>query len=105
MHNMFLETCKQIFELWLANGLLNIEELQHRTQVPAGVGRLPARIKSRYDGFTAQQWILLYSVVAMKHMLPSDHMGCWLLYVNACKLLCKPMLKKRILLQLMDFCL
>ena len=62
-----------------------------------GDGRLPARIGSCYGGFTAKQWknwILIYSVVAMKGMLPNDHMGCWLLYVNACKLLCKPVLKK-----------
>lgn len=95
MHN-----CKRMFELWLANSFLDIEELQHRIslfKVPAGVGRLPGRIGSRYGGFTAKQWknwILLYSVVALKGMLPNDHMGYWLLYVNACKLLCKPTLKK-----------
>ena len=67
MQNMVLGTCKRICELWLANGLLNIEEVEHRIslfKVPAGVGRLPGCIGSRYGGFTAQQWnnwILLYS--------------------------------------------
>lgn len=61
------------------------------------MGRLPSRIGARHGGFTAKQWknwILIYSVVALNGLLPSSHMGCWLLYVHACKLLCKPILKR-----------
>ena len=64
--------------------------------VPAVVGRLPSRIGSQYGGFTAKQWknwILLYSAVALKGLLPSDDMRCWLLFVGACSLLCKPIIR------------
>ena len=92
-----------MFELWTGNGILTKESMEEiesrisRFKTPAGTGRLPGRIGSCYGGFTANQWknwILIYSVVALKGLLPSSHMGCWLLYVNACKMLCKPKLKK-----------
>ena len=73
-----------------------MEEIERHTSlfsVPAGVGR----IGSNYGGFTAEQWnnwILIYSTLPLKGLLPSNHMGCCLLYVNACKLLCKPILQK-----------
>ena len=98
MHNLFLGTGKKMFELWIENNLLtkeSIEEIESRISlfnVPTGVGRLPSRIASRHGSFTAKQWknrILIYSVAVLKGVLPSNHMGCWLLYVRACKLLCK----------------
>ena len=103
MHNLFLGTGKRMFGLWIDNGILsksNIVEIEKRIDlftVPAVVGRLPSRIGSQYGGFTAKQWknwILLYSAVALKGLLPSDDMGCWLLFVRACSLLCKPIIKK-----------
>ena len=78
----------------------SIDEMESRIalfNVPARVGRVPSRIGSRHGGFTAKQWknrILIYSVVALKGLIPSSHMGCWLLFVHACKLICKPILKK-----------
>jgi hypothetical protein len=81
MHNLFLGTCKQLFELWLGNGVLTKEHLEEIERcislfkVPAGVGRLPGRIGSRYGGFTAKQWknwILVYSVVGL---LSSNYMA------------------------------
>ena len=103
MHNLFLGTGKKMFDLWIDNNLLtrqNIEEIEDRISlfnVPTGVGRLPSNIGSRHGGFTAKQWknwILIYSVAALKGILPSNHMGCWLLFVRACKLLCQPIIKK-----------
>ena len=76
---------------------MEIEKRIDLFTVPAVVGRLPSRIGSQYGGFTAKQWknwILLYSAVALKGLLPSDDMGCWLLFVRACSLLCKPIIKK-----------
>jgi len=102
MHNLFLGTGKHMFELWVERGTLtksDITEIESHIslfKVPAGVGRLPGRIGSHYGGFTADQWknwILLYSASVLKGLLPSDEMGCWLLFVRACTLLCKPVLK------------
>ena len=60
------------------------------------MGRLPGWVGSRYGGFTAKQWknwVLLYSAVALKGLIPSNDMGCWLLFVRACTLLCQPRVK------------
>ena len=102
MHNIFLGTCKSVFDFWVKNSILSkgdIEEIENRVslfKVPTGVGRLPGRIGSRYGGFTANQWknwILLYSPVVLKGLLPTNDMGCWLLFVRACRLICKAIVK------------
>lgn len=101
MHNILLGTSKYIFDFWV-NDILSkrdIEDIENYIsifKVPTGVGRLPARIGSWYGGFTANQWknwILLYSPVVLKGLLPTNDMGCWLLFVRACRLICKPNVK------------
>ena len=60
------------------------------------VGRLPAQISSNYGGFTAKQWknwILIYSPLVLKGLLPTEHLGCWLLYVDTCHLICSTFIK------------
>ena len=57
--------------------------------------RLPAQISSNYGGFTAKQWknwILIYSPVVLKGLLPNEHLGCWLLFVRACFNMCSPLI-------------
>ena len=97
-----MQLSKSVFDFWVKNGILSkgdIEEIENRVslfKVPTGVGRLPGRIGSRYGGFTANQWknwILLYSPVVLKGLLPTNDMGCWLLFVCACRLICKAIVK------------
>lgn len=50
---------------------------------------MPVKISSNFAGFTADQWknwIMVYSV-ALKDVLPTEHMRYWLLFVKACILL------------------
>ena len=76
-------------------GLEEIENHIASFKVPSDVGRLPAQISSNYGAFIAKQWknwILIYSPVVLKGLLPSEHMGCWLLFVCACRAICLPLI-------------
>ena len=39
--------------------------------------------------------LLFFSAVALKDVLPSDHLRCWLLFVSACRVLCSPLISKQ----------
>ena len=44
------------------------------------------------SGFTAEQWknwMILYSLSALKDVLPWQHYNCWHLFVKVCFLLCR----------------
>jgi len=98
MHNMFLGTAKHIFQVWVDVHLLTnkeMAEIEDRIKLfitPADCGRLPSNISSSYSSFTAAQWrnwITIYSPVVLKGLLPVEHLRCWLLFVQACQLLCR----------------
>lgn len=51
---------------------------------------------SSFGAFTAAQWrnwITIYSPVVLKDQLPVEHLRCWLLFVQACQLLCYRIIK------------
>ena len=102
MHNLFLGTGKHVFKLWLKLEVLtldNLEEVDRRCksfQVPHSIGRLPINIASNYGSFKASQWqtwITTYSPVVLKGIIPDIHLQCWLLFVRACNILSKRILK------------
>ena len=116
MHNLFLGTAKRVFSKWIENDIItkaglekiqrNIEEISSLSDI----GRLPGNIKSNYGGFTAAQWknfVLLFSMYALKEVLPEQHLHYWQSFVLACRLLCKPCITKTELMladcKLMDF--
>ena len=91
MHNLFLGTGKHIFKQWISLNLLTkhdlaaIENTINLFSLPHHLGRLPINISSNYGGNTAaqwQKWITVYSPVALKNILPTEHY--WLL-VAVCK--------------------
>lgn len=60
-------------------------------EVPSSVGRIPAKIASGFAGFTADQWknwILIYSLIALRNIIPDADYSCWTKFVDACVLLC-----------------
>ena len=64
--------------------------------VPSSIGRLPINLSSNYGGFKASQWqtwIIVYSPVVLKDLIPADHLQCWLLFVRACTILSQRILK------------
>lgn len=102
MHNLFLGTAKHMITAWQdreilsRQDMLKIKSLVNKFSVPSDIGRLPTNISSGYGGFTANQWrswICIYSPVVLKHILPDNHLQCWLLFVRACSILCSRFIK------------
>lgn len=103
MHNLYLGTCKLCFEIWVEDKILTktdlktIENSIELFQLPCDVGRIPSQISSCHGSFTAIQWkhwITIYSAVVLKGVLDPQHLQCWLLYVQACALLCRNVIKR-----------
>lgn len=98
MHNLYLGSAKRLVNLWMDKGLIknkDISLIQDRvdsTQVPHYVGRIPHKIASSFSGFTADQfknWTNLFSLMALRDVLPSDHLKCWRYFVLASRILCQ----------------
>ena len=91
-------------EMWTENNLIKKEDfkkIDHMIQsfiMPADCGRLPLNFSSSHGVFTASQWknwIIVYSPVVLKDILPRDHPQCWLLFVCACVLMSKQFISDR----------
>lgn len=104
MHNLYLGSGKHVFKVWLDRNLITLKDLEHFEEkmklfkVPASAGRLPLNISSSHGGFTANQWsnwILIFSSILLKGVLPNEHLLCWLLFVRACSLLKPRFIEKR----------
>ena len=118
MHNLFLGTAKRFFKkILLARGLLNenpLKEIQARVDsisVPSTIGRIPKKIASAFGGFTAEQWLnwtLVYSLYALRGVIPDEDYKCWESFFLACRLLSYPVLSdiviKKADLPLLHFC-
>lgn len=116
MHNLFQGTAKYMFKtIWAdkltAEDLQRIQDLTDNITVPASFGRIPRKIKSSFSSFTSEQWknwTLYYSPVVLKGILPRKDFDCWLLFVEACRILCLPSIKIEYLKKghekLMEFC-
>ena len=97
MHNVLLGSAKLMVTIWKEKCLLsnvqfqNIQLLCDKFIVPSDIGRIPHKISSGFSSFTADQWknwTLIYSLVALKDILPENHYNCWKLFVRACSLIC-----------------
>ena len=91
MHNLNLGTPKHMVSLWKDLGflgaaqLMQIQEKVDNMIVPYGIGRIPHKICSKFSGLTADQWrnwTNIYSLYALKGILPNEHYSCWALFVD-----------------------
>ena len=98
MHNLFLGIAKHAVSTWKDLNILRSNDfniIQSKVDSilpPTKIGRIPRKISSGFDSFTAEQWknwILVYSVFALKDVLPPQHYRCWCLFVDACILFCQ----------------
>ena len=98
MHNLLLGTAKHIIDIWKERNILfknDFDKIQEKVDSfisPADIGRVPLKISSGFAGFTADQWknwTVLYSLYALKDILPWQHYNCWHLFVKVCFLLCR----------------
>lgn len=96
MHNLYIGVAKHSLEVWIDQGILTkkdfdvIEQRISKILTPRDVGRIPLKIVSGFSGFTADQWrnwTNIFSPVALKGLLPNNHLACWLLFVRASSLL------------------
>ena len=91
-----------MFITWIEVGIISkvhlekMEKLIKTFIVPNNVRRPPHNIQSNYLSFKASQWcswILIYSPIILKEILPDEHHKCWLLFVRACFILTQRMIK------------
>ena len=102
MHNLFLGTAKRILQTqWLEKNLISKNDfgvIQDRISacvLPVSVGRIPRKISSAFFSLTADEWknwTLLYSMLVLHDILPSEHLACWRLFVSACQIYCSPVI-------------
>lgn len=97
MHNILLGSAKHIVVLWKSMGILtessngHIQEIVDKFCTPPDVGRIPYKIASGFSSFTADQWknwTLIFSLVALKEIIPDLHYKCWWIFVQASLLIC-----------------
>lgn len=100
MHNLYLGTGKHMIEVLLKQvdkdnaldrrKLDTIESLVGQFVVPEGIGRLPSKITCHFGGFTADQWrnwITIYAPVLLWQVIGDQQWNCWMLFVQAVKLI------------------
>ena len=100
MHNLFLGTAKTMLKkIWpehdsvLEDELDTIQEVVSGSIVPQEIGKIPYKIASCFSSFTAEElknWTLYYSPYALKPVLSKEAYTCWMLFVEACHILCQP---------------
>ena len=104
MHNLFLGTAKKILTIWKELGYLNkasLEKLQEKSDefvVQCDIGKIAKKIVSSFDGFTADEyknWTILFSMYALKNIVPTRHIECFRKFVLACQYLCRRVISKR----------
>lgn len=92
MHNLLLGTAKHVMNLWIKENIITsnqFDEIQKSVDsfsVPNDVGRIPYKISSGFSSFTADQWrswIVIYSPIVLKGILPHEHYEIWCIYVCA----------------------
>ena len=103
MHNLYLGTTKNMVKIWKELSILKAEQcdlIQERIDtmnVPFGIGRIPNKVHSKFSGLTADQWrnwTNVYSLYALRDVLPADDYLCWSLFVEASIVLCQYSISK-----------
>ena len=100
MHNLFLGTAKTVLkDVWVQkniirpNSLSLIQSRVDKVKVPVSCGRLPKKIASGFAEFMAQKWknwTCLFSLYALRDLIPREHFKCLETFVIACRILIEP---------------
>ena len=98
MHNLLLGTAKHITGIWKLKSILSskdfniLQDRENSFTCPADIGRTPSKLSPGFSGFTAEQWenwVMFFSLYALKDILPWRHYHCWHLFVKVCFLFCR----------------
>ena len=117
MHNLFLGTAKHLMSIWKDQEMISKSQFQHiqkkveMMNIPLDIGRIPYKIESGMASLTADQWktwTCVYSMYALQGVLPKEHLECWWLFVQACILICQPVISPTVIDRidtfLLEFC-
>lgn len=98
MHNLFLGTAKRMIHVWKDAGFItkrNVHLIQQRIndiECSNDVGKIPGKFDDfSFASFTADElknWTLLFSLYALKDIVPDEHLKCWKNFVIACLYIC-----------------
>ena len=78
--------------VWKDLGILGSSEFEiiqtkiDNMLVPMGIGRIPYKISSKFSELTADQWrnwTNIYSLYALKGIVPERDYKCWAIFVEA----------------------
>ena len=103
MHNLLLGTAKSMVAIWKEKDILNNKKFElihfriNKMQMPPLIGRIPSKICTYFNSFTADQWqnwTCIYSPFALYEVLPNSHYDSWMFFVRACQLLLQPCVAK-----------
>ena len=99
MHNLYLGTAKHFLKrVWIEGNIIGdhmldqIQDCVNAITVPAGMGRIPYKIRSGFSSFTANQWqnwVNHFSLIALCDILSTSDLECWRHLVLASRLLCQ----------------
>lgn len=103
MHNLFLGTAKHVMKnIWMKedNNVIDRQKFQYihdvvQSVLVPSVGRIPRKIMTGFSNFSADQWknwTLLFSLVALNGVIPTNDLECWRHFVKMCTLICTPFL-------------
>ena len=111
MHALFLGIAKQTVKVWRDLDIITLDHLgKIQEQIdnltpPPKIGRIPRKIQSGFTAFTADEWknwIIIYSPYVLFDILPHVHYRCWCYFVEACQIICQPVLNKEKILHAHD---
>ena len=77
--------------------------------MPLDVGGIPYKIESGMASLTADQWkTWTCALSVLNDVLPKEHLNCWWLFLQACFLICQPILTHTVIDKadefLIEFC-
>jgi len=93
IQNLLLGTSKRILQSqWMDNYLcrkvmIAIQQNLDNCITQSNFGRVPRKLQSEFSSLTADEWknwTILYSLICLHNILPSEHLACWNLFVQAC---------------------
>ena len=103
MHNLYLGTAKKIFAIWVDKEILTpdkmatIQERIQNMKAPSENLRLPHGIGKNWSNLNAhewKEWVLVFSLYALRGLIPHEHMKMWQTFVLACEKVTKPLVSK-----------
>ena len=115
IHNLFLGSAKH-----LLNSILIGKDIISETQfnvlqsrvdsvmTPPDIGHIPYKIRSGFSADQWKNWVVYFSLIAMRDILSNDVLEFWRHFVQACRVLStKQLTKEKVLLgdaHLLQFC-